>query len=66
MSSIDGAIGSVLAAQSGAIKSEIAGAVAGKQLDALKQQGEAAAQLVENAAQVGKAVGKGQNFDVQS
>lgn len=42
---------------------EIGMAVAKKGLDAQKAQGEAAVQLIEAAAQLGKAPGLGQNFD---
>lgn len=63
MCSTDSAISSVIAARQSAVNSQIAYAVAAKKLQATKQQGDAAAQLLEAAVQLGKAVGKGRNFD---
>jgi hypothetical protein len=63
MDSIDSAISSVLAAKENAIKTQVAFAVAAKQLQATKQQGEAASQLVDAAVQLSKAIGKGLGFD---
>ncbi|MEQ8790664.1 MAG: hypothetical protein RIC55_30480 [Pirellulaceae bacterium] len=66
MSSIDGAINSVLAAKENAVKTQVAFAVAAKSLEATKQQGDAANQLLEAAAQLSKEVGKGLGFDAQA
>jgi len=63
MSSIDSAVSSVSAAQQSAAQSQAAFAVAAKQLDATQQQGEAVVQLIDSAAQISKAVGKGHGFD---
>jgi hypothetical protein len=63
MCSTDCAISSVIAAKENAIKTQVAFAVAAKQLQATRQQGDAAAQLVEAAAQLSKAIGKGLAFD---
>jgi hypothetical protein len=63
MSSIDGAISSVLAAKAAAQRTEIAYAVQAKAMDAAKQQGEAAVELLEQAAQLAKSLNSGTNFD---
>jgi hypothetical protein len=63
MSSVESAIGSVLVAKESVVKSQIALAVQAKALDAFKQQGQAAVQLVEQAAQLSKAIGSGTSFD---
>jgi hypothetical protein len=63
MSSVDSALGGVLAARESAIMNQIAFAVQAKALDAAKEQGQAAVQLVEQAAQVSKAVDSGSGFD---
>jgi len=63
MTSIDGAISSLLAAKDSALRTEISFAIAGKQLDAQQQQGEAVTELLEAAAQLGKAIGRGGGFD---
>jgi hypothetical protein len=63
ISGLDPAINAVLAAKEGAVRTEIAFAVEGKRLDSVRSQGEAAAQLVEQAASLGKELGKGGNFD---
>jgi hypothetical protein len=57
------ACSSVMAAQSEAMSSQITFAVLKKQQDASKAQGEAAVQLLQSAAQAGKAIGKGNHFD---
>jgi hypothetical protein len=57
---------SVLSAQQGAMQSQIEMAIASKQLSAMKQQGQAVVQLLQAAANVGKAVGRGANFDAQA
>ena len=63
MSSIDGAIASVLAAQDSAFRSEVAFTVAAKTLDAQQAAGDAINQLLEQSAQLSKASGKGGSFD---
>ena len=63
MSSIDPAISSVLAAKVAALRSRIAFAVAGKQLTAQALQGAAVNQLIEAAARMSHASGKGLEFD---
>ncbi len=62
-SAIDPAISSVLAAKDSALRSQVSAAVAGKQLDALEQQGEAVNQLLSQAAQLSKSLTSGQSFD---
>lgn len=66
MSSIDPAIQSLLNAQQGALQNQIGFAVAAKQMDAAKQQGDAMNALLEKAAQLSKAIGAGENFDAQA
>ena len=63
MTSIPDPAQHVLAAQQAAVSQKIGYAILAKQNDAIEQQGEAAAQLVEQAAQIGKAIGAGGNFD---
>ncbi len=63
--SVDGAIQSVISAKQASVSNQIGYAVASKQLDATKQQGQAAIALLETAAQLSKAVGKGGQFDAQ-
>ena len=46
------------------VREQIAYALMAKQLDAVRQQGDAAAQLLQAAAQAGKAVGKGHGLDL--
>ncbi len=46
-------------------KSQVSYAVAGKQLDAVRQQGDAAVQLLQAAATVGKSPNTGKVFDAQ-
>jgi hypothetical protein len=62
----DPAIQSVLSAQNSAVQNQIDVAVAKKQLSAVKQQGEAMVELLQAAAAIGKAVGRGANFDGQA
>jgi hypothetical protein len=62
-SAIDPAISSLLAAQENAMRTQINYAMAGKQLDAMEQQGEAVNQLLTQAAQLSKSLGSGQSFD---
>lgn len=49
--------------QQAAYQSQIQIALQAKQLDTVRAQGDAAVRLLEAAAQLSKAVGKGQNFD---
>lgn len=60
---IDPATDSLMQAQQGALHSQISVALQKKQLDALKQQGAALVELLEAAAALSKAVGKGDQFD---
>lgn len=62
----DPALQSVLSAQNSAVQTQIDVAVAKKQLSAVKQQGEAVVELLQAAAAIGKAVGRGTNFDKQA
>jgi hypothetical protein len=62
----DPAIQSVLAAQQGALQSQIQVALAAKQLTAIKEQGAAIVQLIEAAAATSKAMGQGAHFDRQA
>ena len=66
MTSVSDPTQQVIAAQQSAVAQKIGYAVMAKQNDAMQQQGEAAAQLVEQAAQIGKAIGAGENFDAQA
>ncbi len=63
MSSIDSAVSGAVNMKQMALRSEIGIAVAGKLLDAQRMEGDAAVELIENAAQITKAAGKGANFD---
>lgn len=63
MSGIDPAVASVLQAQEAALKSQVQYAVAGKQLDATEQQGDAANALLEQSLQLSKAIGRGESFE---
>jgi hypothetical protein len=65
MSSLDPAIQSVLAAREEALSSQIGFAVAAKSLDAARQQAEAVQGLLDQAVQLSKAAGSGENFDAQ-
>jgi hypothetical protein len=62
-SSLDPAVSSVLAAKEAAMRTQINFAVAGKQLDATKQQGDAANELLEQSLQLSKSLTSGQGFD---
>lgn len=66
MTTVDGGINGLSAAKENAVKTQVAFAVAAKQLDATRQQGDAANQLLEAAAQLGKEAGKGLRFDTQA
>jgi hypothetical protein len=61
--SADCAIGSVTAAKDAAVKAEIAYTIQAKALDAARQQGDAANQLLAQAAQLSKSLTTGTKFD---
>jgi hypothetical protein len=64
MSTIDSSISGIIAAQQAEINSKISFAVAAKQLDAYKQQGEAVNSLLDAAVQLSKEPGnKGSQID---
>lgn len=63
MPTIDSAIHSVLDAQAAATQQQIAYALLAKAQAATKIQGQAIANLLQQAATMGKAVGKGQQLD---
>jgi len=65
MSSIESALGSVAAAKQASIQTQIGVAVVAKSLDAARLQGDAAVKLIDAAAQLSKALGRGQRFDSQ-
>ena len=62
-SAIDPAIASVLAAKEAATRAQINYAVAGKQLDATRQQGDALNALLQQSAQLSKSLSSGGGFD---
>ncbi len=57
------AASSVSSAQSDALSQQIGIALLKKQQDAAKQQGAAVVQLLQDAANISKAAGKGEGFD---
>lgn len=61
--STDAAINSVLAAKQSALNSQIGTAVAKKSLDAQQAAGDAVNQLLQQAANLSKALGRGENLD---
>lgn len=63
MSTIDSSITGLIAAQQASLSSNISVTVAAKQLDAYKQQGEAAVSLLDGAVQLSKEAGKGGHID---
>ncbi len=63
MSAIPQPVQDVLSAQQQALNSKIAFAVAGKQQDAVNLQGQAAVDMIDQAAQLSKAIGAGKHFD---
>ena len=63
MSTIDGSISGLIAAQQASLASNINISVAAKHLDAYKQQGEAVVSLLEGAVQLSKEAGKGGQID---
>jgi hypothetical protein len=66
MSTLDPAVQSVIAAREGALASQVGFAVAAKSLDAARQQAEAIQGLLDEAVQLSKAAGAGENFDAQA
>jgi hypothetical protein len=60
---MDAAVNNAIQANQTSLESQIQFAVARKSLDSARIQGEALAQLIEVAAQIGKAVGAGEQFD---
>ena len=65
MSSLDG-IGSVLQAKQDQVYAQIGIAVLSKGLEATKQQGEAAVELLQAATEIAKQIGKGLEFDARA
>lgn len=63
MNALDPAIAGVLAARESAVRTQISYAVAAKQLDAARQQGDAVVQLLQAAASMGKSPDRGRQFD---
>ena len=59
----DPAIQSVLSAQQAAIQTQIQYALAAKQQSAVKQQGAAIVELLQQAANISKRAGQGVHFD---
>ena len=60
---IDPATQSVLSAQQVALQTQIQYALAAKQQSAVKQQGAAVVELLQQAANMAKSAGQGANFD---
>ncbi len=63
MSSVDSALSGYLAAKDAAVQSQIGFAIAAKRLDAAQQQGDAAVELLQAAAQLSKSLDRGATFD---
>ncbi len=64
MDSVDTAINSAIEAQNAATQQQIAYALLAKSQAVAKAQGQAATELLQAAASMGKALGKGQQVDV--
>jgi len=64
MSSINTAINAVMHAKSSAVQQQIGYALLAKSQNATKQQGQAALELLNSAAQLSKSPDKGQQLDV--
>ena len=64
MDSINSAISSVIEAKNAATQQQIAYALLAKSQAVVKAQGQAATELLQAAANIGKALGRGQQFDV--
>lgn len=60
---MDEAISSVLQARQGALATQIQTSVVKKSLDATQVQGDAVNQMLQAAAQLSKALGKGEGLD---
>lgn len=65
MDSIDTAINSAIEAKAAATQQEIAYAILAKAKQSAKVQADAALELIRTAGQLGKAIGKGQQLDLQ-
>ncbi|MBX7166261.1 MAG: hypothetical protein K1X74_07915 [Pirellulales bacterium] len=63
MSGLDPAISSVLAAKQSALQTQISFAIAGKQQEAVRQQGDALVQLLQSIATQGKSPDRGKLCD---
>ena len=63
MSNSDAAIGGVLDAQQSSVQSQIQFSIMAKQLEAQRQAGQAAVDLLSSALQLSKEAGKGDGFD---
>jgi len=63
MSSITSLASGLTAVEQAALRSEISFTLAAKQLAAQEQQGQAALELLDTAAQLAKEAGKGQQID---
>ncbi|QDT01306.1 hypothetical protein [Adhaeretor mobilis] len=66
MNSIDPAVGAVLAAKQASQQQTIGYTLLAKSLQATEAQGQAALDLLDSAAALGKAHGKGSHFDSQA
>ncbi|NOY40225.1 MAG: hypothetical protein GXP26_00105 [Planctomycetes bacterium] len=64
MPSVNNAISAVMQAQSSAVRQQIGYALLAKSQTATKQQGQAALELLNAAAQLNKSPGKGQKLDL--
>lgn len=63
MSGDYGSVGGVVDAQQNAVRSQIHFSITAKQLDAHRQAGQAATELLAAALQLSKEAGKGESFD---
>ncbi len=64
--SIDGVVSAVSAMQQNRVLSKISYEIAGKQLDAVEQQGQAAVELLEAAVELQKDAVRGKLLDVRA
>jgi hypothetical protein len=62
---LDPAVCSLLQAQQSAVRSQVSIAVAAKRLDAQRQQGDAAIELLQAAVALSKSAGTGRALDAQ-
>lgn len=65
MDSIETAINSAIEAKAAATQQEIAYAILAKAKQSMKVQADAAIELIRTAGQLGIAIGKGQQLDIQ-